>query len=114
MHDQAGVGLAWEDMTMKINQNRANLDTVGGIRQEPVRDERAAAAEKAVADKGTDKVRVSTTSQLAAAAASAADQASEIRPDVVERARKLLNSGELGKDAGRLADALIDHTIDKA
>lgn len=99
---------------MKIDQNRANLDTVGTVRQEPVRDERAAGAERSTPDKGTDKVRVSTTSQLAAAAASAAEQASDIRPDVVERARKLLNSGELGRDAGRLADALIDHTIDKA
>jgi flagellar biosynthesis anti-sigma factor FlgM len=114
MHDHVSVGLAWEDMTMKINQNRADLDTVGNVRQEPVRDERAAAAERATTDQATDQVRVSTTSQLAAAAASAAEQASEVRPEVVERARKLLASGELGRDADRLADALIDRTIDRA
>lgn len=99
---------------MKINQNRANLDTaVGGVRPEPVRDERAAAAERASHEKSTDQVRVSTTSQLAAQAASAASQAPDVRPDVVERARKLLESGELGKSAERLADALIDNAIDK-
>lgn len=114
MHDHVSVGLAWEDMTMKINQNRADLDTVGTVRQEPVRDERATAAERATTDKATDQVRVSTTSQLAAAAASAAEQAPDVRPDVVERARKLLASGELGRDAERLADALIDNAIDKA
>lgn len=99
---------------MKINQNRADLDTVSTVRQEPVRDDRAAAADRATTDKATDQVRVSTTSQLAAAAASAAEQASDVRADVVERARQLLASGELGRDADRLADALIDHAIDKA
>ncbi len=98
---------------MKIDQNRANLDTVGTVRQEALREERIA-AERAAADKSTDQVRVSTAGQLAAAAASAADQAPDVRPDVVERARKLLASGELGRDAERLADALIDNAIDKA
>lgn len=98
---------------MKIDQNRANLDTVGTVRQEALREERAA-AERASTDKSTDQVRVSTAGQLAAAAASAADQAPDVRADVVERARKLLASGELGRDAERLADALIDNAIDKA
>ncbi len=98
---------------MKIDQNRANLETVGGVRQEPVREERAAAAERAAQDTGADQVRVSTTSQLAAAAASAAGQAPDVRPDAVARARALLESGELGRDAARLADALIDNAIDK-
>ncbi len=98
---------------MKIDQNRANLDTVGTVRQEAVAHERAA-AERAASDKATDQVRVSTAGQLAAAAASAADQTPDVRPDVVERARKLLASGELGRDANRLADALIDNAIDKA
>ncbi|HUU35497.1 MAG TPA: flagellar biosynthesis anti-sigma factor FlgM [Vicinamibacterales bacterium] len=99
---------------MKIDQNRAHLDTVGNVRPEPVRDERTAAAERATADKAADQVRVSTTGQLAATAASAAEQASDVRPDVVERARKLLASGELGRDAERLADTLIDNAIDSA
>lgn len=99
---------------MKIDHNRANLETVGGLRQEPVRDERAAGADRAPKDGRTDQVRVSTASQLAAAAASAARQSSDVRPEAVARARALLESGELGRNAERLADALIDNAIDSA
>ncbi len=99
---------------MKIEQKRTDLETIAGLRQEAVRDERAAAAERATQEKTTDQVRVSTTSQLAAAAAAAASLAPDVRPEAVERGRALLASGDLGRDAGRLADALIDHVIDKA
>ena len=99
---------------MKIDQNRANLDTVANARAEAVRDERTAAAEKAAQDdRSADQVRVSTTGQLAAAAAARANEASDIRPEAVARGRELLERGELGRDAGRLADALIDSLIDK-
>ena len=99
---------------MKIDHNRANLDTVGGPRQEPVRDERAAAAERAASEDRADQVRVSTTSQLAGAAAAAARHASDVRPEAVARARALLDSGELGRNAERLADALIDNAVNNA
>ncbi len=99
---------------MKIDQNRANLDTVANSRADAVRDERAAAAEKAAQDDlSADQVRVSTTGQLAAAAAAKANEASDIRPDAVARGRDLLERGELGRDAGRLADKLIDSLLDK-
>lgn len=99
---------------MKIDQNRANLDTVANSRADAVRDERAAAAEKAAQDdRLADQVRVSTTGQLAAAAAAKANEASDIRPDAVARGRELLERGELGRDAGRLADKLIDSLLDK-
>ena len=98
---------------MKINDNRANLDTVGTVRQEAVRDERVAAAERNAVGERADQVSVSTVGQLAAQAGAAAQLAPDVRPDVVERARKLLSSGELGASAERLADALIDHAIDK-
>ena len=100
---------------MKIEQNRANLETIAGSRAEAVRDERAAAAEKATeADRSADQVRVSTTGQLAAAAAAKANEASDIRPEAVERGRALLESGELGRDADRLADKLIDNMFDRS
>ena len=99
---------------MKIEQKRADLETIAGLRQEAVRDERAAATERAAQEKSADQVRVSTVGQLAAAAATAASQAPDVRPDAVERGRALLASGELGRDADRLADALIDSVIDKA
>ncbi len=99
---------------MKIDQNRANLETIAGARADAVRDERAAAAEKAAQDdRSSDQVRVSTTGQLAAAAAAKANEASDIRPDAVARGRELLERGELGRDAARLADRLIDSLLDK-
>lgn len=99
---------------MKIDQNRANLETVAGARTDAVRDERAAAAERATQDdRSADQVRVSTTGQLAAAAAAAANEASDVRPDAVARGRELLERGELGRDAERLADALINSLIDR-
>lgn len=99
---------------MKIDQNRANVDTVAGNKTDSVRDERAAAVDRAAQDeRSADQVRVSTTGQLAAAAAAKANEASEIRPEAVERGRALLESGRLGSDSGRLADALIDSLIDK-
>jgi flagellar biosynthesis anti-sigma factor FlgM len=113
MHNQRAPAPAWGETTMKIDQNRPNLDTVGGLRQEQLREERAAAAERAAQDDRTDQVRVSTTSQLAATAAAAAGEAPDVRPEAVARARALLDSGELGKNAERLADALIDHAIDR-
>jgi len=100
---------------MKIDQNRTNLDTVGGARAEAVRDERAAAAERAAQDeRAADQVRLSSTGQLAATAAARANEASDVRPEAVERGRALLERGELGADAGRLADALIDSLLDRS
>ena len=96
---------------MKIDQNRANLDTLRGT--DAVRDERAAATGKAAhGQRSADQVKLSTTGQLAAAAAQAANDAPEVRPDAVARGKALLDSGELAKDAGRLADKLIDSLLD--
>lgn len=98
---------------MKIDQNRG-LDHLSGPKTDAVRDERAAAAEKAAKDERVsgDQVRVSTTGQLASAAAAAAAEAPDVRADAVARAKARLASGELG-DPGRIADALIDQTIGK-
>jgi flagellar biosynthesis anti-sigma factor FlgM len=60
-----------------------------------------------------DRVEVSKDAQLMTSALKAAQESSPIRHDVVERMRKLLDSGELGKDSGKLADALIDHMLNK-
>lgn len=98
---------------MKIDQNRANLDTLRGVATDAVRDEKATAA-KTAHDARTDQVKLSSTGQLAATAAQAANDAPDVRPEAVARGRALLERGELGKDAGRLADALIDHLVDKS
>ncbi|MGD9905854.1 MAG: flagellar biosynthesis anti-sigma factor FlgM [Vicinamibacterales bacterium] len=98
---------------MKIDHNRSSLDPAAGAKPEGVRDERTAAADKAARDErvGADRVRVSTTGQLAATAAQAAAEAPEVRADAVARARARLEAGDLG-DPGRIADAIIDATID--
>jgi flagellar biosynthesis anti-sigma factor FlgM len=98
-------------MTIKIDANRLTGETdatqrVGtGRTQERVSTDRPAAS--------GDRVEVSKDAQLMTSALKAANDAPAIRHDVVERMRKLLESGELGKDSGKLADALIDHMINK-
>ena len=58
-----------------------------------------------------DRIDVSSDALLLNSAVRAANEAPEIRPAVVERARMKLLSGELGHDAERLADRLIDHML---
>jgi len=58
-----------------------------------------------------DRVDVSSDAQLLASLLDAAERAPAIRPDAVERARRLLESGEIGRDGATLADRLIDHLL---
>jgi len=58
-----------------------------------------------------DRVDVSSDAQLLSTAVKAANDAPEIRPAVVEAAKQKLVSGELGADAERLANRLIDHML---
>jgi flagellar basal-body rod protein FlgF len=56
---------------------------------------------------------MSADAALANDAVKAANESPDIRAELVERMRALLASGELGSDAGALADSLIDSMIDK-
>ena len=56
----------------------------------------------------TDRFEVSPDARLADYAIRAANEAPDIRPEVVERARQKLLSGELGADVERLAGRMID------
>jgi flagellar biosynthesis anti-sigma factor FlgM len=60
---------------------------------------------------GPDRVQVSEDARLLNAAVQAAASAPETSEANVERARQKLVSGELGRDAERLADKLIDHLL---
>jgi flagellar biosynthesis anti-sigma factor FlgM len=60
-----------------------------------------------------DRVEVSADARLLGKALDAAAKAPEIRQDVVERAKAKLAAGEIGNDAGRLADRLIDSLLSK-
>ena len=59
-----------------------------------------------------DRVEVSSDAALMNAAAQAASDAPAVRADKVEAAKKALADGSLGADAGKLAEALIDHMMD--
>lgn len=70
------------------------------------RDARAGSAQA-----GGDRVQVSENARLLSTAVSAAENAPEIRQDVVERARQKLAAGEIGNDPARLADKIIDSLL---
>src|SRR5262245_20874375 len=98
---------------MKIDNNRTQLDSAASAnRAEGVQDSAATQkARKAGETTSADQVTLSAGAQLATAAVDAAQKSSDVRPDVVERAKKLLSEGKIGNDAERLADALIDATL---
>lgn len=97
---------------MKIDPQRSSLDI-----------DAAEAARKAAPDRGAprtgdraavgrrDTVEVSANAQLLSAAVKATTDAPAVRSDVVERMREKLAAGEVGQDAGRLADRLIDDLL---
>ena len=58
-----------------------------------------------------DRIDVSSDALLLNNAVRAANEEPEIRPAVVDRARMKMLSGDLGNDAERLADRLIDHML---
>lgn len=90
---------------MKIDSNSSGLDHAALQRLEkPAPD----ALKPAAAGK-----TVSGDAELANEAVKAANDLPEIRTDLVERMRVLLAAGELGNDAGLLADSLIDNMLDK-
>jgi anti-sigma28 factor (negative regulator of flagellin synthesis) len=96
-------------MSIKIDGNRPAADTEATRRVDTGR-----RADRAPSDRQparTDRVEVSRDAQLATTAVHAAMDAPAVRPDVVERARRLLDSGALGADSRKLADAIIDDLL---
>lgn len=98
---------------MKIESNRPGLDTTRTDAVDAATTTAAARTGRASAAGGAaDQVQVSSGAQLAGAAVKAATDAPDVREAEVARARTLLESGRLGADADRLADALIDRVLD--
>ena len=78
----------------------------------PVERGRSARTDTSAAAGGrTDRVEVSEDARLLNAAVQAAASAPVTSETAVERARQKLESGELGRDAEKLADKLIDHLL---
>ena len=98
---------------MRIDKNRTELEGVSTRRPEATESGQVQGTEKAGQAKGGDKVELSSTAQLVATATQAANDAPEVRADVVARAKKLLESGELGADPERLANAIINRALDQ-
>jgi len=96
---------------MKIEGTRPNLESVATPQTERVGTGRAKDAQPGATTQVTDRVQLSGDAALAAAACRAAEQAPDIRQDLVEKMRAKLAAGEIGNDAERLADRLIDHLL---
>ena len=95
---------------MKIEGNRPNIEQPLSNAIDTKHDLDRTRGDRPIAS--GDHVQVSSAAQLASTAIAAANSGPAVRPDVVERAKALLASGNLGADANKLADALIDRTID--
>lgn len=97
---------------MKIDGNRPAHDTSA------TESARRSSADTAVREGGVqapgsaaDRVELSSDAALRAAALKAANDAPEIRTELVDRMRDKLNDGTLGADSFKLADAIIDDLL---
>jgi flagellar biosynthesis anti-sigma factor FlgM len=97
---------------MKIEANRANLESVAAQRADRLTYGRSQQASGSAGTDGTDQVKVSDSAALAETARQAAVGAPEIRQDLVQRMRAKLEAGEVGKDAESLADSMIDSMLE--
>ena len=95
---------------MRIHGERP--DNVGqtASTQAPADRGRAGRSEHA-APATADRVHVSDQARLLSAAVQAAHEAPDSSEAAIERARQKRDRGELGKDAERLADKLIDSLL---
>jgi flagellar biosynthesis anti-sigma factor FlgM len=60
---------------------------------------------------GADRVELSSDTALPNPAVERAEEPTPIRSDKIDAAKKALADGTLGADAGKLADALIEHMM---
>jgi flagellar biosynthesis anti-sigma factor FlgM len=97
---------------MKIEGNGQNLESVAAQRADRVTIGRGKQAPGAGASQDIDRVQVSDSAVLAATVRRAADETPDIRQDLVEKMRAKLAAGEIGADAERLADRMIDHLLE--
>jgi len=97
---------------MKIEGTRPNLESVAAQRAGQPGTGRVKNGPAGTMAQDSDRVQVSEDAALASSARRAADQAPDLRQDLVERMRAKLAAGEIGTDPERLADRLIDHLLE--
>ena len=97
---------------MKIEGNRPTHEAEALARAEAGKGQKPAPNRAAATG---DRVEVSADAQkaqgLVADAVKAVNALPDVRPEAVARGRARLESGELGADAGKLADAIIDDLL---
>ncbi len=99
---------------MRIDGNRAHSDAAIAQNQKVNRTADETGRSASTARTGTtDRVAVSADAALANAAVKAASETPEIRSELVERMRRLLDAGTLGVDSVGLANTLIDSMLEQ-
>jgi flagellar biosynthesis anti-sigma factor FlgM len=99
---------------MKIDGYRAGIETTQtDATQKVTADPRLTKSGTRPATSSGDTVEVSADAKLLSAAVKTADGTPGIRTDVVERMKEKLAAGEIGNDAGRLADRMLDDILNK-
>ena len=96
---------------MKIEGNRPNVDASAAGKVEGARTASSKGKDRAGRAHG-HAVTVSPDVGLAQRAIDSANQPASVRPEAVSRGKALLSSGALGRDAGALADTLIQRMLD--
>jgi negative regulator of flagellin synthesis FlgM len=99
---------------MKIEGNRPGIDTAAteGTQKVSTYDRAGKTGVRRTASSG-DTVEVSADAKLLSEAVKTARTTPDIRTDVVERMKQKLAAGEVGNDAGRLADRMLDDILKK-
>lgn len=97
-------------MAIRIDGSKSTHDTEATRRLESAQKGSQAGAAGKPAE--ADRLEVSNTAQLLAAALQAANDAPAVRPDAIERGQQLLQSGRLGSDAHALAEAIVNRLIE--
>lgn len=94
---------------MKIEGNRLSFNaSLDRVDTKKASDTAASDAAKS----STDQIHVSAEAQLANEAVRLASEASDVRPEVVARAKRLFEAGLIGNDPHAIADALIKSTLE--
>lgn len=97
---------------MKIDHNPAEVSGARAARLESLRAGPGKSTGRPQGKSG-DRVNLSSDAALANAAVKAVYEAPEMRLDMIERMKQLIAEGQLGHDAERLADAIIDRLLEQ-
>jgi flagellar biosynthesis anti-sigma factor FlgM len=98
---------------MKIEANRPRIDTKATGEAQKIATDRRAGKVGTRQATSADTVQVSSDAKLLSQAMKVAQDTPDIRTDVVERMREKLAAGNVGNDAGRLADRMLDDLLQR-